>query len=218
MIKVCKHCKKEFNISQAPKGWMANHIRWCDRNPKVEGYRSKAASVAVTAMNESKKKTGITNQFSKAKKLGLEIPTGPNKGKPGTFTGKKHSDCTKKLISEKALRSNHRRLKKNVIEYNGVLLDSSWELELAKQLDANNVKWIRPEPIKWIDEKNIEHNYFPDFFLPEHNLFLDPKNPYAVKVQKNKIKKLLTLIPNLVILTTLEQCQTYNPNHNYGEV
>jgi hypothetical protein len=52
------------------------------------------------------------------------------------------------LIRKKALASKHRRLKKGTVEYKGVILDSSWELALAKRLDEINVQWIRPTPIQ----------------------------------------------------------------------
>jgi hypothetical protein len=32
----CKHCNKIFNES---KGWFANHVRWCDSNPKSQQFR-----------------------------------------------------------------------------------------------------------------------------------------------------------------------------------
>jgi hypothetical protein len=37
-IKTCKHCKESFDILDKPKGWMANHVRWCHKNPPREAY------------------------------------------------------------------------------------------------------------------------------------------------------------------------------------
>ena len=71
--------------------------------------------------------------------------------------------------------------------YKGITLDSSWELELAKRLDDLNIKWNRPDPLKWKDSNGLEHNYFPDFYLVDHNLYLDPKNPGAYKVDLFRI-------------------------------
>ena len=87
-----------------------------------------------------------------------------------------------------------------MIEYKGIMLDSTWELKLAKILDKIKIKWIRPDPIKWTDKKGITHNYFPDFFLPKYNLFLDPKNPYAIEVQKEKLDIILEKYRNIVII------------------
>jgi hypothetical protein len=97
-----------------------------------------------------------------------------------------------------------------MINYNGIWLDSTWEFELAKRLDSLNIKWIRPDPIRWFDEDGVAHNYFPDFYLPDYNLFLDPKNTHAFKVQEKKIKTLLTQHKNIVIITSLEECQNFS--------
>ena len=51
-----------------------------------------------------------------------------------------------------------------------VLLDSSWEVRIAKLLDELNIEWHRPDPIDWVDEKLVERMYFPDFYLPLYNL------------------------------------------------
>ena len=211
-IRVCKHCKKEFDISDKPSGWMANHSRWCDENPKRQEYVEKLSkNNNVGAMNAAKKKSGIHNQYTKARIEGREIPESPMKGKPGTFLGRTHTEETKQLLREKALASPHRRLKKGVIEYKGILLDSSWELELAKRLDELEIKWVRPDPIHWVDKEGVTHNYFPDFYLEDYDLFLDPKNPQAIKVQKKKLDCLLTQYPNIVIIDSLEKCKQYMP-------
>lgn len=160
----------------------------------------------------AKRLSGYSNQFSKAKALNLDIPTAYNKNKPGTFKGKKHSQESKDKIREKALLSDHRRLKKKMIEYNGILLDSTWELILAKRLDSLNVKWIRPKPIKWKDSDGVFHNYFPDFYLEKYDLYIDTKNPYACIVQADKIVILKNLLTNLLILDNIRDIETYNPD------
>lgn len=68
-----------------------------------------------------------------------------------------------------------------------VLLESSWEVKVAEKLDEYELKWIRPEPIIWYDNKNKKRYYYPDFYLPNFDLYLDPKNPYCMKLDKNKI-------------------------------
>lgn len=52
----------------------------------------------IKLMEESKKKSGYTNQYTKAKILGLPIPKGTSNGK--FFLGKKHTEETKKKLSE----------------------------------------------------------------------------------------------------------------------
>lgn len=54
-------------------------------------------------------------------------------------------------------------------------------------MDENKFQWIRPKYIKWIDSAGKQRNYYPDFYLPEHDLYLDPKNPYAMKHDLEKM-------------------------------
>lgn len=164
----------------------------------------------------SKRLKGCTNQYTKAKSEGKVLPVSPNKGCVGHFKGKTHSNITKMKQKQKALASNHRRLRRKMIEYvssNGqtILLDSNWELELARHLDALNINWIRPQPIAWVDKNGIVHNYFPDFYLTDYNLYLDPKNPHAYNVQKEKIDILNKTYNNIIWLTDLEQIRNYKP-------
>jgi hypothetical protein len=133
-----------------------------------------------------------------------------------TMKGRKHTEETKRKMSAGALKSKHRRLVKSTRLYTckdgtEVLLDSSWEEALAKRLDELNIAWIRPEvPIPWTDYNGISHNYFPDFFLTDHNLYLDPKNPIAYNVQRAKIDIITKQLNNLIILKTLKECQEFN--------
>lgn len=64
-----------------------------------------------------------------------------------------------------------------------VWLESSWEHKVAKSLDENNVAWIRPDFLKYDTKK-----YFPDFYLPEHDVYLEPKNPFLVDKDKYKLE------------------------------
>jgi hypothetical protein len=38
---------------------------------------------------------------------------------------------------------------------------------------------------------NIYKNYFADFYLPEYDLYLDPKNDYKAKLDADKIRKVI---------------------------
>ena len=87
-----------------------------------------------------------------------------------------------------------------------VLLDSSWEERLAKLLDNKNIEWIRPkDTLKWVDKEGKSHNYFPDFYLPKYDVYLDPKNPQACRVQKEKLDIILEEYKNIIILHSEEE-------------
>ena len=68
-----------------------------------------------------------------------------------------------------------------------LLLESSWELKIAEWLDKIKLNWTRPNHIKWVDSKGKERKYFPDFYILNYDLYLDPKNTYQINVQKEKL-------------------------------
>ncbi len=206
MEKQCKHCNQSFDIFDKPKGWMANHSRWCMQNPKRKEYDERLSKVRESWKNDNNlidiRNQSIKNAWRAGKYAEIDFGNG--------FRGKHHSDETRKILQEKALASNHRRLKRSTIQYNDTLLDSSWELELAKRLDHLGIKWNRPNPIKWTDKNGLVRNYFPDFYLPDYDLYLDPKNPEAMRVQSEKIKILNNTYSNIIWISTLEECKTFN--------
>jgi len=204
---VCKHCGKGFDISEKPKGWMANHTRWCSENPKSKIHKDNMIFARSCIKEHS-------NQHIKAKKIGsggflvsketrLKLSIAGSK--------RKHTKESIEKMSVSARLSKHRRLRKKMIEYKGIMLDSSWELALAKRLDKLGVLWVRPEPLVYFDRQGKERHYFPDFFLPEYNTFLDPKNPQAYKVQKEKIDLLNEQFSNIFFIRTLSDVEKYTP-------
>ena len=108
-------------------------------------------------MTNSKKKSGKTNQFSKAKLEGREIKHSL-KGKKHPNPFKSHTTESIEKIRQKALESNHRRLRKGMVEYKGIMLDSSWELALAMRLDELQIKWERQNHLLWFESKRYLKN------------------------------------------------------------
>ena len=72
--------------------------------------------------------------------------------------------------------------------YNGIEMDSNWEVDLAIFLDKLNIKWIRPKYIEWLDSNDKVRKYFPDFYLSDYQIYLDPKNPILIEKQKEKLE------------------------------
>jgi hypothetical protein len=68
--------------------------------------------------------------------------------------------------------------------YNEIWFDSTWEVRVAESLDENLILWERPRVgFGWSDNRR----YYPDFYLPEFDIYLDPKNPFLQKKDKIKI-------------------------------
>lgn len=95
--------------------------------------------------------------------------------------------CSEKCRIIASTKRTYRNGSRKTIEYNGIILESSWELKLAKWLDEKKIKWIRPKPIEWSDGQKTRM-YYPDFYLPKQNLYLDPKNPYCMELDAEKVK------------------------------
>jgi very-short-patch-repair endonuclease len=88
---VCQYCGKLCKNNNSQR----NHERLCKDNPNRDSFSG--------FDNPHFGRKG-SNQFIKARKLGLPVPISGNKGKPSTFKGKKHSEETKRKISEKRIK------------------------------------------------------------------------------------------------------------------
>jgi hypothetical protein len=84
------------------------------------------------------------------------------------------------------------------ILYNGFIMDGSWELEVAKWLDNNKIKWTKK--IKGFEyEWNGKRIYYPDFYLLVYNVYLEVKG-YERERDKAKWKA----VDNLIVLKKRE--------------
>ena len=200
--KSCKFCDLSFvdlNTSER-----ANHTRWCNNNPKRNEYNKNLEYARSCQTDESREKTrqGVIQAHKNGKYDHVDFGA--------SFRGKKHTKESRERMSIGARKSKHRRLRRGMVEYNGIMLDSKWELALAIRLDEINVTWIRPEePLPYIDNEGKQRNYFPDFYLPDYDIYLDPKNPHAIQVQKPKLDIILETYSNIIIIDNLNECETW---------
>jgi hypothetical protein len=212
----CKYCQQEFQFETASE--KANHTRWCKDNPSRQQYVEKLKYIRSNISEESKLKASEKIKLAHANGVydydAITSKKLETRKKNGTL---EHTEEAKIKMRDAALKSHHRRLVRSIRDYvkkdgTVVKLDSSWEEALAKRLDDINVDWERPSTPIFYEIDNITKRYFPDFFLPDYDLYLDPKNPIACKVQESKIKILLELMPNLIIIKSLEECETFTPS------
>ena len=97
----CKWCSLEFNLANKQKGWMANHSRWCDKNPNRKKYEEHLAKLRANWKSSeiTLKKRG--DGIHKAHLRGAYDSAHEQKrGKPGCI----HTEKTKQIMSEKALK------------------------------------------------------------------------------------------------------------------
>ncbi len=172
-------CKNDNSFRQ--------HYTRCLMNPnKIEVVvPSKTEKWLETRRNGTWK---VSNQYLKAKELGLPKPEISDETRKKLSDASKNQDWTeerRKKQSEsmiKAVENNPDSYTKNnvcgrvkLVEYNGAKLKGSWELKTAQWLDSQEISWIHEcsaFPYVW---EGKDKKYYPDFFLAEHDLYLEVK-------------------------------------------
>lgn len=186
MIYKCKYCGKICKNKNA----RAQHEIRCKSNPNRIDI---SQSVKNLLIYNHKLKAGElekinTNQYTKAKNSGLPKPKISQETREklsASSTARKHSLETINKISnsmKKAVREHpesysasniNGRVKK--VAYKDCILDSSWEVEVAKFLDSYNIQWEKPiTGFDYIYEGKT-HIYYPDFYLPDFNIYIEVK-------------------------------------------
>lgn len=171
-----KSCKNDNSLR--------NHQRLCKKNPNCQ-------TVISNFINYNKKRSELgikgKNQFTKAKELGLPKPKISDKTRQKiseSLKGRKynkeqrlrHSYVMKKTVQnhpDSYTKNNVVGRVKNII-YKGVTLKGSWELIVAKWMDKKGIKWeheIQSFDYEW----NGVRKYYPDFYLPDFDLYIEVK-------------------------------------------
>jgi hypothetical protein len=131
----------------------------------------------------------VPNQWTKAKetgipyiikdstrlKLSISAKTGNDiKWKNSDFR-KKHSEAMKKAVKQypDSYTSSNRGRTKQIIE-DGIKFQGKWELEFYQYCKINSIEIKRPN--EWFEyEWNGIRKYFPDFYLPKLDLYIEVK-------------------------------------------
>ena len=213
---VCEICGEVFD-KQATK---ANHVRWKHIEPfkpadkKQKSQKWLEAIHAKTKRTDSKihwicpfcglEKDSYKDIFTRHKKYCEKNPERVE------FKPHSQSEETRKKLSEIGLKNNYRRLMRKTQEYHGILYDSSWEVEMAKKLESLGENFERPkEPINYIGADGKQHHYFPDFWIPKLQKFIEVKNPYLYE-NDNKVQILKTERRDIIWVTSLEQILNFS--------
>lgn len=207
----CRFCN--LRMAEIENKERGNHVKWCKENPErgfMNGSRQAICNQMNTPAARSKAVLGIKAAHASGRYDASNIR---KKNKPRHS----HSIETKAKLSKIARESKHRRICKRThqfVDKRGRVykFDSSWEDALATRLDELDIEWTRPhEPIPYI-LNGKQHHYFPDFFLPDYDVYLDPKNSFVMKQQLEKI----TIISNsvkLICITSLNECKSFSVDY-----
>lgn len=175
---ICKFCNKEFKSMKSRAG----HQGFCHDNPnKVIVDRSGKNNPMFG------KKGG--NRFTKNPNYKISDETREKLSKASS--GKKWSAERKKNQSKRMLevvRANpdsymtgNKGGRTKIYEYKGFKLRGTWELEVAKYLDQSGIEWtnkVQPFDYRFEGKQRL---YFPDFYLPELDMYIEVKGFETVK-------------------------------------
>jgi hypothetical protein len=156
-------------------------------NPNLFECRYKNTSnESKNKMKWSKGKTKYTDE--KVKQLG---ETHSKRLKSGelipSFLGKHHSIESRQKISNHANERNNGYVKCKYYEVECLYMNKivkvqgTYEEAYAKYLNNNKINWIRSTKYKLkykLFKEDYVHNYFPDFYLPDTNEYIEIKGRY----------------------------------------
>lgn len=182
--KFCRNLCKNYNSR-------INHERLCKENPNRDmSFFIEHQDKLSLIRNSPEFK--YQNQYTKAEALGLDKPIISEESRIKiSIASRNRSDEVNKKIGEsvsKTIRKKveegtwHTSLAKRMHHnYNGIDLHGSWELNYAKWLDQNNIRWERcKRSFSYIFE-NKRRRYTPDFFLSESNQYIEIKGYKTTK-------------------------------------
>lgn len=192
---ICKECGSEFGGVFRFK----HHLgKFC--SPKC-GHNSRKQS------KETKRKISETLKRVHPKKIKLKLPIINGRRFVSEETRKKLSLALKGKSGGYRVKSGTSKFHGSY--YNDIWMDSSWEVKCAKILDKNNFVWKRDSKYKFYyhDLDGNKKKYYPDFYLPDFDIFIEVKG-YWTKEVFHKIKNVLdNNFINLLILDSLEKIE-----------
>lgn len=179
---ICEFCYKEFST----KG-IKYHIRYCEHNPNKSEFPKKFGKSDLWL--EKNKNRKCSNQYMKAKELGLQKPSLSEKGINNikkANTGRTWSDDMKNIISQqkKDLYASGWECKAGrclKYDYNSpiagnIKVDGTWELMFCEFADQNKLTWRRNKiRFPYINLKGKPSTYQPDFYIEELKSYIEVK-------------------------------------------
>jgi hypothetical protein len=189
----CEYCNKDIEYNKR------NTNRFCNRScsRSYQNINRTMTNDIKTKISLSLKRIGENKLGEKISKYYLKPKKCKECGNIIFFENKNQSYCSDECRGKKwkyvamkisCIGGNKNR---NSLWYNSsiagkVFLESSYELKVAKELDENKIEWMRPK-FMFYEINNKKKRYFPDFYLIEYDIFLDPKNDFLIKQDMEKI-------------------------------
>jgi hypothetical protein len=202
---ICSYCSEE---KKSAKSKIAHEVH-CKSNPNRKhkpasfGMKNKVSwnsgLTAITDVRVAKNADSIRNTSKKIGRCANPIKESERRQK---------LSASAKRLNFGGYQSNSGRSKKfKVLDSFGkeTCLQSTYELLCSRILDEMSVRWIRPRSLTYDNRK-----YFADFYLVDYDLYLDPKNDYKIRLDKDKIAKVIDQNNvRVVVLSKNEICKEH---------
>lgn len=170
-MSICEFCGKT-NFKQ-----FKNHVRQCPKNPSAKashkgfkGANQFSTGRAVTHSDETKKKLSESS-----KKFNQHFWTDHQK--------RMHSELMKKVVEDNPDSYSHLRGGKR--KYGEYFVDSQWEIDAIKYFEFHQILFERKCGFFQYYFDGSERKYFPDFYLPSYDVYVEVK---GYKTEKDSAK------------------------------
>ena len=194
MIKTCSVCQRPFDGHKHKKTCSSD----CAHLAQANAVRHRMV------VDNPMKNLATANKASKTRSLKFQndpafkdlVATYTRKAwADGKFDGVKHGRC--KWYS-------HLTPSKEIIKLQG-----KWEVVLATWFDMNDIQYdAHRGRIAYIDDVGIERSYYPDFFIPAFNCYVDVKGSFFDDLQKRKFELIKNSNPTLTVVLFNKQMFT----------
>lgn len=166
----CPFCSKEYTKAGISTHIWRTHGEGKDFDPNI-GYKN-----GRVVWNK-----GLTKEDERILK---RIKTLKERFKTGMYGNRfsfPHSEKTKMRLSELAIKRKFGGVTRSRrIKHKNKILGSSYELEVAVSLEENGIKWETCDRFNYVDVNGKKRTYTPDFYLPDYDVYLDPKNDFLI--------------------------------------
>lgn len=203
----CKYCKKELSYKK-------RYNKHCNASCSAKANNvnhTKKRCFSENALNNIRVSNAKKKKVKTIVLLELECKICEKKFNSKTKRKTCSEECKRKSFSITAKKSNlggnHNR-KANWYQSQSagkVWLESSYEVEVAKELDKNGVNWLRPKYLPYKDEYGVSRKYYGDFYLNDYDVYLDPKNSYLIGKDREKIERVKTQNNVKIFILTREE-------------
>ena len=194
-MKICSKCSTEFDPGKWNKLFCS---RSCSNSRSFSKETNKKRSLSNQKAYKKLSEFDKTNKKNHLKSICPNIAGGPYtkiKLKNCNHCNKTFWSNTAKTVSYSttcsdecflAIKRKNRAGSKTL--YNDEMYDSKWEADLAKWFNEQSILFQRPKySIPWVDTTGKVRKYFPDFYIPVLDLYVDPKNKFCIKDQQEKL-------------------------------